>query len=173
MTRAEQGLTAANTAAALPHARAAVEALQRAFGRSRYLLRALAARTGLDPSRRLAGDLAGAGRWQRSSPDPEAREGEAARQLLARLLEAADHAKSTVVEARVAQQLAEAALAIDPSSATWREISRRLFEARDAGAVQSVIPLVAPEALRGTLAQMPVAVADSPLRRAHDSERRR
>jgi hypothetical protein len=174
MTRAEQGLTAARTAAALPHARAAVDALQRAFGRSRYLLRALAVRARLDPSRRLAGDLAGAGGWHRTPPDPEAREGEAARQLLARLFVAADQERGgAVFETPVAQQLAEAALAIDPSSGIWREISRRLLEARDARALQSVIPMVASEALRGTLVSTPVAAADSPLRRAHDSERRR
>ena len=45
MTSAEQGLSARDTAAALHAATQAVEALQRAFGRNRYILRTLAART--------------------------------------------------------------------------------------------------------------------------------
>ena len=42
MGRVEVGLAAVNTGAALPPARAAVEALQRAFGTNRYFLRTLA-----------------------------------------------------------------------------------------------------------------------------------
>ena len=51
-----------------------------------YLLRSLAVRSRLDPSRRLTGNLEGAGDWRRSLEEAPAREGEAARQLLANLL---------------------------------------------------------------------------------------
>ena len=44
MTRAEQGLTAVELETALTAARAAVNSLQRAFGRNRYFLRTLSGR---------------------------------------------------------------------------------------------------------------------------------
>ena len=79
MTSAEQGLTARNTAAALQAATQAVEALQRAFGRNRYILRTLASRTTLDPSRRLTGARDDAERGVRTlaapASDPEPRRG--------------------------------------------------------------------------------------------------
>ena len=49
MSQAEKLLTGANTAEALVAERAAVAALQRAFSRDRYILRALATRSQLDP----------------------------------------------------------------------------------------------------------------------------
>ena len=49
MSQAEKLLTGANTADALTAERAAVTALQRAFSRDRYILRALATRSQLDP----------------------------------------------------------------------------------------------------------------------------
>ena len=173
MTRAEQGLTAVNTAAALPPAREAVEALQRAFGRSRYLLRSLAVRGRLDPSRRLTGDVKDAADWRRVSQDAEPREGIAARQLLDGLLDAAEHARAggTLEPGRL-QRLAEAALAIDPSSAVWLEVSRQLLEARDAAALQKVIARVAPETLRGALSRTPLSNAESALLKAFKEARR-
>ena len=57
MGKVEVGLAAINTTAALPPARAAVEALQRAFGRNRYILRTLPVRSRVDPSRRLTGEI--------------------------------------------------------------------------------------------------------------------
>jgi len=73
MGQVEKALAAASTREALPPARAAVKALQRAFGHSRYLLRALPARVRLDPARRLSGDVTSAADWERalapSAPD--------------------------------------------------------------------------------------------------------
>src|SRR4029077_20349647 len=60
MSQAEKLLTGANTREALPAQRAAVAALQRAFSRDRYILRALATRSRLDPARRLTGNLSDA-----------------------------------------------------------------------------------------------------------------
>jgi hypothetical protein len=65
MSQAEKQLTAANTADALRAERAAVAALQRAFARDRYILRALATRSQLDFSRRLTGALKQASDWRR------------------------------------------------------------------------------------------------------------
>ena len=66
MGQAEQALVAVDTGAALPPAKSAVDALQRAFGRNRYFLRTLAVRSRLDPSRRLTGDLKEASGWHRA-----------------------------------------------------------------------------------------------------------
>ena len=97
MGKVEVGLAAINTTAALPPARAAVEALQRAFGRNRYILRTLPVRSRVDPSRRLSGELSKASDWRREliPPAPDAAV-EAARALLARLLDLAPSVKSGV-----------------------------------------------------------------------------
>ena len=68
MSQAEKLLTAASTAEALVAERAAVTALQRAFARDRYILRAMATRSQLDATRRLTGNLDGAADWHRASP---------------------------------------------------------------------------------------------------------
>ena len=74
MGKVEIGLAAINTSAALPPARAAVEALQRAFGRNRYILRTLPVRSRVDPSRRLTGEMSAASDWRRElfPPAPDA-----------------------------------------------------------------------------------------------------
>jgi len=174
MTRVEQGLSAVNTSAALPPARAAVESLQRAFGRSRYLLRSLAARSRLDPARRLTGDLSDAADWRRIVPAAEARHGEAARQMLDRLLRLAEGmASGRPSDPADLHGLAEAALAIDPGSPLWREVARKLPDANRLSAVQEVIALMSPETLRGALPRTPLSQPESPIRRALDAERRK
>jgi hypothetical protein len=57
MTNVEQALAGKDTGAALTSAVRAVEALQRAFTRNRYILRTLPSRLRIDPARRLSGDL--------------------------------------------------------------------------------------------------------------------
>ena len=127
MTHAEQALTAAQLPAALPSAKAAVEALQRAFGRNRYFLRTIPVRNRVDPSRRLSGELAEARDWRREAhraePDAEA---QAARALLARLLDLAPRLERESVPAAAATALAEAALAIAPADPEWQQIAQRL-----------------------------------------------
>lgn len=172
MTRTAEGLTAVSLSDALPPARAAVEALQRAFGRSRYLLRALAVRSRLDPSRRLTGSLDGAGSWRRLLPEPDAREGDAARQLLERLLAAVDSSKAGGEALPALEPLAESALAIDSVSSVWQAVARRLLEVKDADALRDVIAMVAPEARRGGLPRTTLAEPMTPLSRAFQAERR-
>ena len=174
MTRVEQGLTALNVDAALPPARAAVEALQRAFGKSRYLLRSLAVRSRLDPSRRLTGNIADAGDWQRSRPEGEERDGEAARQLLERLVDTAARMRSgQAPPAPTLQVLAESALAIDSSFPVWQEVATGILQAGDAAALEDVIRKIAPEAARGALPRTGLADTASRVRRAHAAERQR
>ena len=174
MTRVEQGLTAVNVPGAIPPARAAVEALQRAFGKSRYLLRSLAVRSRLDPSRRLTGNLAEAGNWQRPQSQVDEREGESARQLLERLVNAAGVMRSgRQLPARELESLAEAALTIDTASAVWQDVAARLLEANDVQALESVIAKVAPQAQRGALPRTVLAAPSSSVGRAFSVERRR
>jgi hypothetical protein len=139
MTRVEQALSAAATSAALPPAREAVLALQRAFGHSRYLLRALPNRGRIDPSRRLSGDRTSVEDWRRAltpeNPDPLAA---AARDTLVDLLRLAALVKEgSGVKAdagapnRLAA-LAERVLRIEPQAADLQAASRELLAARDA-----------------------------------------
>lgn len=87
MGQVEKALAAVSTRDALPPARAAVKALQRAFGHSRYLLRALPSRVRIDPARRQSGDITSAAGWNRAlaPPSPDAVT-EAARAALADLM---------------------------------------------------------------------------------------
>ena len=86
MARAEQGLVAVDTASALAQAKLAVDALQRAFGRNRYILRTLPVRSRVDPSRRLTGKLDDARNWTRKVPAPA---GDARAKAIRELLETA------------------------------------------------------------------------------------
>ena len=162
MTRAEQGLVGVNTGAALPPAKLAVEALQRAFGRSRYLLRSLAVRSRLDPSRRLTGDRSAARDWRRPSSTADVRAGEAARSLLARVLDLGAAATSgTPVRGADLRAAAEAALAIDPASRVWQEVAAGLTSAGEQGvepadvarALNDALHRIVPEARKGLVAR--------------------
>jgi hypothetical protein len=136
MTHAEGALAARDTVAALRQARLAVEALQRAFGARRYLLRALPARSRIDPTRRLSGSLDDADDWRREiapSPDDPARG--AARALMARLLALAPRVRHRSSSPELSADLAaaaERALRVDPADTGWQEVARRILEVRDA-----------------------------------------
>lgn len=138
MSRAEQGLVAVSTGIALPSAKAAVDALQRAFGRNRYILRALPVRSRVDPSRRLTGELAAASDWQRELQpgrrvDREARETREARALLAPMIDLAGGIRAgRAVDARGVTALAEQALSIDAGDPVWQQTAQRLMAVRDA-----------------------------------------
>jgi hypothetical protein len=68
MSEAEKLLTGGSTREALAAERRAIAALQRAFARDRYILRALAGQTDLDPNRRLTGTLPRTNTWRRDPP---------------------------------------------------------------------------------------------------------
>jgi hypothetical protein len=184
MSRAEQGLTAVNTGAALPPARAAVEALQRAFGRSRYILRSVPVRSGIDPARRLTGELSAAADWRREVPpatlDRETRD---ARALLAKMLELASAIRAGArIDRGAFAALAEQALAIDPGAAPWTEVGRRLELAGEAAAggrspaaeiSEAMAPVVALAQSGARLATEPGTRAPGALLRAWAEEARR
>jgi hypothetical protein len=134
MSLAEQGLVASDTGRALPPARAAVDALQRAFGRNRYILRTISPRSRIDPSRRLTGTLSAAAGWRREATRPDRDDaGRAVGDLLADLLAlAADLDRQRPIDGTRVGTLAEQALAVDPASAVWQEVSRNLIEVRAA-----------------------------------------
>ena len=184
MSRAEQALTAMKTGTALPPARAAVEALQRAFGRARYILRSVPVRSRIDPSRRLTGELSAAGDWRREVPpatlDRETRE---ARALLTRMLEVASTLRSGTRVGRGAfTALAEQALAIDPGAAPWPGVARHLVLAGDAAAggrpattelSEAIAPVVALAQRGARPAVQPGTRAPGALLRAWADEARR
>ena len=135
MTRAEQGLVAIDTAAALAQAKLAVEALQRAFGRNRYILRALPVRSRVDPSRRLTGRLDDASGWTRKPPDPAPDvRSQAVRDLLTDMIAMREALTSTEAasSAKRVGSLMERALAVDPADPAWQQISIRIGALREA-----------------------------------------
>jgi hypothetical protein len=125
MSRAEKLLTGTNTAEALGAERAAVTALQRAFARDRYILRALASRSSLDPARRLTGDLKGVSGWVRTiAAAPEDRRAAQLQDLMAGLgALLRDVSASGSANAAV---LARQALKADPESAALRRAATGL-----------------------------------------------
>ena len=178
MTRVEQRLAVPSPAMALPPARLAVEALQRAFGRSRYLLRSLAVRSRLDMSRRMAGDRSRAGDWHRDSArNPE--DQHTVRQVFAQLLFVRGQIETGGdVNADRWRALAESALRVDPSSAFWQGISRSLADlGTDQGrtaadGLERIIREIAPHAQRESLVHLNDLRRTS-LSRAWDAELRR
>jgi hypothetical protein len=141
MTVVETRLMAADTGGAIPPARAAVAALERAFGRRRYLLRTLPIRSRIDPSRRLSGELTDArDSTHPIAPGDEPAQAKAAREASAELVSlTARISTSPEMSAREAAQrlgrAAERVLALEPASAELQGASLRL--ARRAAAVSA------------------------------------
>ena len=144
MSRAAASLTAADPSAALPHERAALDQLERAFSHSRILLRALATRERLDLSRRLTGSLADAARDARPVAEPSR---SAASVTLRRVLSDVSALASALRDSATrpgarlpagarlransdsASVLAERALRVDPSSPALQGVSAQLSRA--------------------------------------------
>ena len=163
MSQAEKLLTGANTRAALTAERAAVAALQRAFARDRYILRALGSRTELDMKRRLTGTLADSpgGRRDRPPPAPNRRAA-----LLQDLLAGIGGLKANVASALEATTLAREALRIDAESPVLRKAAEDLQKLADVWAatptngrnatIDAIASAVAVEAARALAApQLP------------------
>jgi hypothetical protein len=134
MQQVEQALGLPSTSNALPPARAAAQALQRAFGHNRYLLRALAERSRVDPSRRLSGDLADASDWKRAlAASGSDGTSAAARLALADLLAIARSldGPGPGLGPDALARLAEHVLAVDPGAADLAGAATALQAARD------------------------------------------
>jgi hypothetical protein len=132
MSRAATSLTTADLSTALPHERAALTQLERAFSHTRIILRALTEHERLDLSRRLTGVLTDAARdtRPRAEAEPEPRVVELRRALA----DVAALAGAPSLDATRASSLAERVLRIDPSSRELQQVSARLSEA--AGNIQ-------------------------------------
>ena len=165
MSQAEKLLTGANTAGALVAERTAVAALQRAFARDRYILRALATRDRLDSSRRLAGTVAQPLGWRRrSGAIAEDRRTPLLQDLLVGI---ADLEKSAMDAgaANRASELAAFAVRIAPESGALRLIASDLQRLADrwatagADARRASITAIAAQVVR----EARRAIADPPL----------
>src|SRR6185295_1058167 len=105
----------------------------------RYILRALATRSQLDPSRRLVGNLSEAVGWRRNPPDvPANRRAAVLQDLLRGIGELVQLARDRNSPAPTFRQralvLAEEAIRIDPASVRLRETAMQLQRAADAEA---------------------------------------
>ena len=140
MGRVEHALTAVSTKEALPLAREAVKALQRAFGHSRYLLRALPSRARIDPARRGSGDVASASDWIRAlAPPASDPRTEAARLALRDLIAVARTLEEGGPQGRRTEEasaqlsgLAERILAMAGGAPDLQPAAREVIAARDA-----------------------------------------
>jgi len=138
MSATEQGLMLADTRGALQQARLAVTALQRAFGRNRYILRTLPVRSRIDPSRRLSGALDDVRGGERgvtlATEDPSVA---TARALLTDMLSLAAELRAAPGSPRTATRLtaaAERALSSKSARNAWQQIARQLLHLGDAAA---------------------------------------
>jgi hypothetical protein len=136
MSDAASELVATRVDSALKNERLALDHLQRAFSRTRYILRALTQRERLDLTRRLTGTLVDAGRDVRPIAEPTANPRiDALRAALADIAEVAGGEPSDVeISARVSG-IAERVLRVDPSSEALQRVSAQLTDV--AGALAS------------------------------------
>ena len=148
MSVAGKYLTGVELTPALAAERAAVAALQRAFSKDRYILRALATRSQLDMTRRLTGDLSQAADWRRRRVDaPPNRQAALLQDVLQALasVSAANAASPSMAGAtahgatsrehddarRSVLVLAGQVLRIDPDSANLRQTAADLQKVAD------------------------------------------
>jgi hypothetical protein len=130
MSTAATALTDVDLDAALAAERRALEALQRAFTRSRYILRTLSARERVDETRRLSGALAGAASTVRPAAIvPAADRVRELRDLLAGLVQEAGRLGAGTADAAAIDRLASNALRIDPAAETMQQAAAALIDA--------------------------------------------
>ena len=136
MTSTEQALATHDTGAALAAALKAVEALQKAFTRNRYILRTLPSRLRIDPSRRLSGALDDVKDDRRAMASPsESPDAELSRRLLAETIALISRLRSEKESAAVVAALsaaAERALAAGSGDPQWSGIAQSLLRLREA-----------------------------------------
>ena len=122
MSRASTALNTGDLANALTAERAALDQLQRAFSRTRYILRALTQRERLDLSRRLTGTMDGVARANRPTLQPDANPRlTSLRRALAEL--AGNPRVEMPADAMRISRLAQTVLQVDPSSQALQDIA--------------------------------------------------
>jgi hypothetical protein len=169
MSHAAARLSEVDATGALPIEKEALAFLQRAFSRSRYLLRTLSQREQLDLSRRLTGLLAALAKDARPSseaaPNPRV---QAARAALAELASLAAQPPQARRDSSRAAALAQTLIAIDPSSSAMRDVAGAVtafdFERATlavAAFVRELSPADAARPLDAELAALAGALADA------------
>jgi hypothetical protein len=134
MSQAAARLTQADLEAALPLEQAALEALQSALARSRYILRTLSERESIDLTRRLSG-TPGAARGARAAEEMVADPQLAGlRRLLAEVAAVAAPGEIDDDARDHLAALAEAVLRLDPSSEVLQEAAADLAGAAEGAA---------------------------------------
>jgi hypothetical protein len=161
MSLAATSLVAAELPTALADEKAALAALQRAFARSRYILRTLTERERLDLSRRLTGELAALVRDSRPAATPvdNPRVAELRRSLAG---------LAAIAGARRIAAAAQDLLRIDPASDALAQVAARLTDAATALAADRLRD-ARPSLDRATLdlaAVVRAELLDAPRRRA-------
>jgi hypothetical protein len=171
MSRAAELLAEPDVAGALPVEQQALESLQRAFSRARYILRALNERERLDPERRLTGELTGLARPSRPAADGPAPPHVAAlRGILADLAGlAADPSRDAPDGPLRATRLADRVLRVTPLPDPLRDAAAALASA--AGSLSSADPASADAAFdrAATLLsrELRVALPEQPAQSPH------
>lgn len=157
MSQAEKLLTGADPAAALTAEHAAVSALQRAFARDRYLLRALASRSQLDLQRRLTGDRSQARQTRTPLPHtPDNRRAAQLQDLLRDVMALAAESRGAAIDRARLGVLAETTLRIDADSPELRRIAADLQRASDSSALNAIAASLAVEARRSLADALPL-----------------
>lgn len=134
MSRAAQSLTNVQVGAALPDEKLALAALQRAFVKSRYILRVMTLRERVDESRRLSGKLDTAADWRR--PVATATDDPRSRALLNSLSETSQLValpRYTPAEANRLAATAESLLRLDPALSPVAQLFSRAATAIGVG----------------------------------------
>jgi hypothetical protein len=133
MSLAATSLIVADLTKALVDEKAALASLQKAFARSRYILRTLTERERLDLSRRLTGELAALVRDTRppATPLDNPRLGEL-RRSLAGLASIAGAGRFAPGDAQRIAAVAQELLRIDPASDALGQVASKLTEAATA-----------------------------------------
>jgi hypothetical protein len=132
MSHAATQLGEVNLAQALVEEKAALTFLQRAFSRSRYILRTLGERERLDLSRRLTGVLAALARGSRPVAEPSTSPRVLAlRRALAQIAELSALASTPAgaSSAGRAATIAQDVLRVDPAATTLRDVATLLTQA--------------------------------------------
>jgi len=133
MSDAATLLTAKQVDSALVDEKLALEHLQRAFSRTRYILRALTLRERLDLTRRLSGSLVDAGRDVRSRMEIDVDSAVGVlRRALAEIGELAGTEGMGAADGARASVIAQDVLSVDPSSDALQEIAGVMSDAANA-----------------------------------------
>jgi hypothetical protein len=178
MSEAAASLTGGDLTEGLAREREALAALQRAFTRSRYILRTLSERERIDVARRLTGELAGLARDARGAPPAvPAPRADALRRMLDGTAAMLDRTDLGPADAAGIDAFAADLLRLDAASDTWRAIAATLdrgaaaLRARDPATARAELSDAAARlagALRAELAAADARAAGAPARSAVD-----